>query len=315
MWSRLLPLLFAAVACAPEPSRALREGAAERDPNAPPAAGDGGGDGRDTGDTDGDTDGDPVTPADEEVCYAGPDGAWTTCLPLVSWEASWGPDYAYPDPLDGDPHYAAPLRFIDLEAADSVADPMLAANFALSELMQSWKGRFALYQPDTLAHLQAIRDQIGGPLTINSGYRNVSYNAGVGGATWSRHIYGDAADMAASGASLDELAALCADRGAGYIGMYETHVHCDWRDDTPEPAFYAASATLRRVGPHWEVAGAEGPEGRLRIAWSAEDAAGRELARHQGPTFVAPPAARSLRADLGGLRALRVRLDPGETPQ
>jgi len=307
--------------CAPEPTSALREGAAEDDHNEPPPGGevrpdedDGIDTGGDTGDPP-DTDDDPVTPSDELVCYPGADGAWETCLPLVSWETAWGDDYAYPEPLDGDPLYSAPLRFIDLNGAEASADPQLAPNFALSELMQSWKGRFALYQPHALEHLQSIRDAIGGPLTINSGYRNVTYNAGVGGAAWSRHLYGDAADMASAAASLDELAGLCADLGAGYVGQYESHVHCDWRDDDLEPGFYATDATLQSTAAGWRVEHADGPEGALRILWSAHDASGALLASHEGSVFSPPTATVHMRADVGGLRTLAVRLAAAEFSQ
>jgi uncharacterized protein YcbK (DUF882 family) len=314
--------LALSVSCAPEPDPA-REGAAEDDPNVPP--GDSGGDegagddGVDAGDDTGDSevpDADlPTTPVDEVVCYPGEDGAGTTCLPLVSWEAAWGADYTYPEPLEGDPQYSAPIRFIDLDAPEAAADPQLAPNFALSELMQAWKGRFGMFQPHAVSHLQTIRDRIGGPLTVNSGYRNVSYNAGVGGATWSRHQYGDAADMRSDAASLDELGALCGELGAGYIGYYDTHVHCDWRDDPLEPAFFAEAATLIADGGVLRVSDVDGPEGRLRVRWAALDAAERTLSRAEGEAFRPPAGAARVHVDIGGVRTLSVRLAAAPTAQ
>ncbi|MEC7949113.1 MAG: D-Ala-D-Ala carboxypeptidase family metallohydrolase [Myxococcota bacterium] len=288
----------------------LGEGKRERDPGEPPTGA------GDTGDASDGTEPDPdVMPSDETVCYPGEDQRWTTCLPLVSWDASWGADYEYPEPLDGDPQYRSPLRYIDLHGAEAAADTPLAPNFVLGELMQRRKGRFGLFQPHSLAHLQTIRDAIGGPLTINSGYRNVTYNAGVGGATWSRHLYGDAADMASSAASLDELGALCEELGAGYVGYYETHVHCDWRDDPLEQAFFAEAATFQATGHGWAVHGIHASEGVLRIRWEARAAGGGVLAHHTGRTFQPPAGTSYLLADIGGVRTLALRLARGEAPK
>ena len=63
-------------------------------------------------------------------------------------------------------------------------------------------------------------------------------DAGVGGATHSRHVYGDSFDIRSSAASLDALADHCQTLGAGYIGWYESHIHCDWRDDPMSEAFF-----------------------------------------------------------------------------
>ena len=132
----------------------------------------------DTGDT-----GEPIEPdpSGQEACFPGADESWTTCLEVVDWDDAWGSDYDYPDPYNGSSQYLKPLRFIDLSAADP--DLALAPNFVVDEFMQEWKGRFAIYQPHAVARMQQIRDRVGGAVTVNSGYRNVSYNASVGGAT------------------------------------------------------------------------------------------------------------------------------------
>ena len=187
----------------------------------------------DTGDT-----GEPIEPdpSGQEACFPGADESWTTCLEVVDWDDAWGSDYDYPDPYNGSSQYLKPLRFIDLSAADP--DLALAPNFVVDEFMQEWKGRFAIYQPHAVARMQQIRDRVGGAVTVNSGYRNVSYNASVGGAEYSRHMYGDACDMKSSSASLGDLGEICEDLGAGYVGYYDSHVHCDWRDDPLEAAFF-----------------------------------------------------------------------------
>lgn len=172
-----------------------------------------------------------------EVCYPGADGAGDTCLPVVAFDSAWGSDYAYPEPLDGSAAYAKPARFIDLSAADPGLD--LAPNFVLDEFMQESKGRYGLYQPHVVETLQAMRSASGGALYVNSGYRSPGYNASLeGSATWSRHMYGDAVDMYSAVLSLDQLGDLCESFGADYVGMYSSHVHCDWRYAPLEPAFY-----------------------------------------------------------------------------
>ncbi|MEN6553972.1 MAG: D-Ala-D-Ala carboxypeptidase family metallohydrolase [Methanobacterium sp.] len=43
--------------------------------------------------------------------------------------------------------------------------------------------------------LQPLRDYLGHPITITSGYRSLPVNTGVGGAKNSDHLYGNAADI------------------------------------------------------------------------------------------------------------------------
>ena len=264
----------------------------------------------------------PAEPAAEEVCYLGRDGAGTTCLPTVWWSAEWGDHYDYPPPLDGDPQYAAPVRYLDLSADEADPDLYVAPNFQLDELVQEHKGRFGLFQSHAVASLQDLRDTIGGALYINSAYRNVDYNAGVGGATWSRHQYGDAVDIRSDDASLSELAAMCEDLGAGFTSIYTSHVHCDWRDTPLDPAFYGArdssgssmhahetvSADLYRVGTRGLAVETVGfDEGTPRMLWQALDAAGHVLAEGSGAVFDAPDGTDLVRVDVGGAVTLAVR--------
>lgn len=171
-----------------------------------------------------------------QVCYLGADRTTTTCLPVVDWSASWGDDWVWPEPLDGDPAYTAPTRFVDLDYADPDLD--LAPNFVLEEFMQSWKGRYGIIQPHVVQTMQDLRDASGGAITVNSGFRSPAYNESVGGATWSRHQYGDAVDMESAVLSLTELGELCESMGADYVGYYSGHVHCDWRYHDLDPAFF-----------------------------------------------------------------------------
>jgi len=182
---------------------------------------------------------DPPVEAPEsgvEVCYPGPDGDYSACFGLVDHAPVMGPAYEYPEPYEGNPQYIEPLRFIDLNLADHSAG--LSANFSFGELMHEDKGQFGLYQVHAVESLQAVREATGGPLFAHSGYRNVTYNEGVGGAEWSRHMYGDALDMHSETVGLAELISICEDLGAGFTKLYASHVHCDWRDDPLDPAFF-----------------------------------------------------------------------------
>lgn len=80
--------------------------------------------------------------------------------------------------------------------------------------------------------LQQIRDHFGKAITINSGYRTPAYNKKVGGATYSQHMYGTAADIVVSGVKPSEVYAY-ADSilpKSGGVGKYETFIHVDVRE-------------------------------------------------------------------------------------
>ncbi len=44
-------------------------------------------------------------------------------------------------------------------------------------------------------HLQVLRDELGEPIHINSGYRSANYNRKINGAKNSQHVLGKAADI------------------------------------------------------------------------------------------------------------------------
>ncbi len=290
---------------------AVREGEAEYDPNNLTNTPEDTGDPEDTVPEDTGEPKDTGEPSTiEEVCYPGAAEDYTACLPLTAHRSSWGADYAYPEPYNGSQQYSAPARFIDLTTADP--DLMLAPNFALDEVMQEYKGDYGLYQVHVMEYIQAIRDSTGTALYLNSGYRNVTYNTMVGGATYSRHQYGDAVDMYSSSASLSELADICDDLGAGYVSEYETHVHCDWRDDPLDAAFYDVGrshtgapgpdhrAELREVGGRWFAPATGFDEGEPLRIWSAWGADGELLEVGEGAAYVAPAEAARLTVEIGG---------------
>ena len=174
--------------------------------------------------------------------------------------------------------------------------------------------------PHVIEKLQIIREEIGAPLFINSGYRNVTYNASVGGAEHSRHIYGDAVDMDSASATLEELQAICIEQGAAFTSVYESHVHCDWRTHELEPAFYDAALEKQRLSsPHLDahivntnaglIAPASGfDEGEPLRRWHSYDLSGNKLETHVGSHFVPVVQAVRVTVEVGGILSRELTL-------
>ncbi|HET6583897.1 MAG TPA: D-Ala-D-Ala carboxypeptidase family metallohydrolase, partial [Nannocystaceae bacterium] len=246
--------------------------------------------------SDGGDEGSTGEPAPTEVCFPGADEAYTTCFPLHPFDPDAPPaGYAYPEPLGGDPNYRQPIAFIDLEEIDGAT--YLAPNFRLDEIAQAFKGQWAIVQPHAVESLQALRDEAG-VLNVNSGYRSPAYNLDIGGATYSRHMYGDGFDLDPTGVSVDLLEGMCEDHG-GMLVEYETHVHCDWRFDDVDVEFFGPPAAAAPAAPAFAArvesdgdelsAPAEGfDEGEPLRRWIALDDQGEVLARKVGRTFTPP---------------------------
>ena len=102
-------------------------------------------------------------------------------------------------------------------AAPVDLDMNLSRNFTLRELVRSntatvrgidnTPGLEEVRALELLARrtLQPLRDAIGAPLNVSSGYRSEALNEAVGGATRSQHMKGQAADVTAAGLSSLEL--------------------------------------------------------------------------------------------------------------
>lgn len=96
-------------------------------------------------------------------------------------------------------------------------------------------GGVAYISDQALDKLQAVRDRLNTPLTINSAARCEAHNASIGGATRSEHIshlfdYSTAFDVKIpKGLTASELAQAAVDSGFKGIGVYRTFVHMDDR--------------------------------------------------------------------------------------
>ena len=81
--------------------------------------------------------------------------------------------------------------------------------------------------------LEELRTLAGGPLTITSGYRCPAHNERIGGAKFSQHTLGLAADIMSKRLMPKELAELAERVPAfvnGGVGTYSRWIHVDVRD-------------------------------------------------------------------------------------
>lgn len=179
------------------------------------------------------------TPATSRVCYPGTAFDYSLCFDLVA--AATVTDAAYTYPTSADARFRAPDFLLDLQVA--TGSTRLAANFRLDEFMQTAKGRYGVFRPATVAHWQRIRATLGVPLVVSSGYWSPGRNETADVANqFSRHIYGDAADVTANGAvTLEAIRAACTAEGADFTQVYTSHVHCDWRDEAHTNDFWLAT--------------------------------------------------------------------------
>jgi len=113
-----------------------------------------------------------------------------------------------------------------------VGDINLTKNFKLSEVRCKDGSDIIKYCPATMDIVQKLRDRFGA-ITINSGYRTVTYNKKVGGTINSQHVLGRALDIIPKdpNVSLEEVAKYAEYYGATGIILYVTKkfIHIDTR--------------------------------------------------------------------------------------
>lgn len=179
-----------------------------------------------------------------KACYFSDSSLVAPCLktiPLVLNEDSM--EYIYPDPFEAinfpltqNPYqYLPPINTIDL--LDIEQGFKLSPHFKSVELMSPRKGQHGFFSPNAFYYLNRMRALIKAPLIITSGYRSPVYNEKIGGAQWSRHKYGDAADIVSKSLTVEELAEICKEN-KGFSITYRNHVHCDWRKEPLHKAFF-----------------------------------------------------------------------------
>ena len=83
----------------------------------------------------------------------------------------------------------------------------LSANFTVAEFACKDGSDPVFVDSSLAALLQKIRDHFGRPVVITSGYRTAAHNKSVGGAAYSQHLYGRAADIRVQGIPVEQLVA------------------------------------------------------------------------------------------------------------
>ena len=108
----------------------------------------------------------------------------------------------------------------------------LSANFSVKEFACKDGSDVVFVSPDLVEILQKIREHFGKSVTVNSGYRTVTYNQKVDGAAYSQHLYGMAADITVKGVDPKAVAAFAETLlpNTGGIGIYPTFTHVDVRE-------------------------------------------------------------------------------------
>lgn len=85
-------------------------------------------------------------------------------------------------------------------------------------------------------NLQILRDFLGTSLHINSGYRSPAYNKKIGGAKFSQHLLGKAADISSNKFTPEQIHAAILQLISegkihnGGLGIYNSFCHYDIRD-------------------------------------------------------------------------------------
>ena len=123
-------------------------------------------------------------------------------------------------------------------------DGMITANFSLREMIQSPTAvSLKIKNVPNAAHLdnitalcekvlQPLRDKLGVPVRVSSGFRNKALNAAVGGAANSQHRKGEAADIHAKGYTAQQFFDFIIKSGIVYdqlIQEFDEWVHISYK--------------------------------------------------------------------------------------
>lgn len=115
----------------------------------------------------------------------------------------------------------------------------LSKNFSRSEFAcrgEKCCGGSAPIDDKLVQALQKLRDKLGKPIRITSGFRCVRHNTTIRGSKSSEHMLGKAADITVCGVAPCDVAAKAEEVEAfmmGGIGVYGGWVHLDVRDSGP----------------------------------------------------------------------------------
>lgn len=131
-----------------------------------------------------------------------------------------------------------------------INDIRISKDFKLYEF-QSPDTCQVLLDPELVMRLQALRDLLGYPVKINSGYRTIEHNKAINGKEFSLHLQGKAADIVAEMTPLDHLFHACVWTGFRGIIVYEDKefIHVDVRAGSfvQAPAFWRTAAVSKNI--------------------------------------------------------------------
>ena len=102
----------------------------------------------------------------------------------------------------------------------------LSQNFKVKEFQCEGK---LIIKKELIDKLQTLRNVLGRPLLVASGFRTPDHNAFVGGVPNSAHITGEAADVYCPGVTAETLAKLAIEVGFNGIGIAKNTIHVDIR--------------------------------------------------------------------------------------
>ena len=105
----------------------------------------------------------------------------------------------------------------------------ISNNFSLHEFACKDGSNLVKLDEKLIDKLQMLRDKLGKPIMVHSGYRTPAYNTKVGGSPKSQHMEGTAADISIAGITPKKLAEYAETMGFDGIGIYATFVHVDVR--------------------------------------------------------------------------------------
>ncbi|MFG2730023.1 DUF2272 domain-containing protein [Streptomyces canus] len=188
---------------------------------------------------------------------------------LAEWELARNPvqDEAFPSGLTLMPttgatakeaeHWDPYTTGLPLYATGPTVRPQkLSPNFTVGELVSSGgtAADIARISPALVRCLQALRDRLGKPVTISSGYRSWARNVAVYRArgatpTLSRHCSGQAADISVAGMSGLDLARAALDACGRDIavGIGATYAHIDVRGSWARWSYASGDAAKRDI--------------------------------------------------------------------
>ena len=152
--------------------------------------------------------GEPTTPGPNDPPYASevlyPSGLRLGLIREASLTSTYPVPVQNPFGSSRARHYERVGNFLPLEVAplsERVSDDFLLSEYVGPTVQRG--GQRAFVDPQAVWHVQQVRSGLGRPLIVSSSYRSPEHNRDVGGATFSRHLYGDAVDVDVNQASAD----------------------------------------------------------------------------------------------------------------